>query len=1283
MDRNMKRRTKFSPNNSKYLSSICLSVYLPVFLSICLSICLSVYLPVYLSVCPSICPPTCLSVHLSFCPSICLCVRLSVFLSTNPSICLSICLSVYLPVYLSVFLSTYQSICLSICLSVYLPIYLSIYLSFCLSVRPSVHLPVFLSICLSVHLFVCLSVCLSICLFVYQPINLSIYLSFCLPTRLSICLSVYLPIYLSIYLSFCLPTCLSVYLYVCPSVHLSTNLSIYLSVCLSIRLSVYLPVYLSVRPSICPPTCLSVDLPVCLSVRLSTRPSDCPSIYPSVCLPNSLPTYLPYQTPPIHPSIYLSSVNGEHSLREDTTMKDKSSLQEEGIHSDVIPDELLATLTSTICPQIALGPLKLTKTPKDFKVCLQHRPDALWHQPAGRKKYKYFLDQPTSISGAGRDISFLCDACVYQKDRLHPPSMDEQDSALLHGDQKDMSPLETLIPEEYHIIKSKGLRGLQCYDDKFTVLLEDNEKKLRVFPSMKPTSRLEVMQLMKVMDDMLEKAGVNQDLQELSELSQMENLLELVRTEQNIYNIVFHEIIRQVSVECAERGQLLAKLRQRYAALLDRIPWQVKGLHSETLAQRAFDRRLTEEIMSFRNSVTKLNMELSMMKEHDECVSKEAEESKEELAKALEESQRNADIVAKYHDLYELQRRRLGGQMLHLSDERDLWRKATYSLAIKIIKINKLQLVKRLNVSEQTWAKTAEHFTLVLTTKDSEDVSHMIELTDQWKENLTTFMENLRKTEGSQRETIQSVRAHVVKWQKFCEDQFRSPDMKTIRSSEEELSYDLKQWSTVLTQQCERYGGEELVSSQETLEMLTNLQESWIEVCLRLFRRHPASDGGPPKGQEAMGELSKTITELHKQLRIRINGESGIHATLMSLSDNMEFWSRRLKSQSGPERHTSGDWGKMEEALGSLINLFEDAVLLVDSTQLERDRAKKLPHARIDIHDVLKTLKDFLFSQENFFDCEDMRLHEEVNSIHSKLIRWMVDLLLVMVPQVDSDDQASLPSPELNIIVDMSAEKLDKDASIISEKLDNLSKYITSSCQAIVEEEILKTLTQHDTENELHQLAKLQKECSDWVECCQVLLLDMKGSPVEMQLSVPQSVSEIALEDASMDSLLVLALLNVTLSPLQGEDQGVKAKDGSVIKLIGYDGNITEQVLGEETIQLTGTDELVVSPHTENAQQAFSALETVRSLQQELLEVESRAVTAEVRAIKAEEDLQVALDKIQDLEKQLQGLPHVDNKLNKKTGPPKTPSTPAVSSEPKTHQKAESSPKNTEGTKRH
>ena len=48
------------------------------------------------------------------------------------------------------------------------------------------------------------------------------------------------------------------------------------------------------------------------------------------------------------------------------------------------------------------------------------------------------------------------------------------------------------------------------------------------------------------------------------------------KEEQDIYNVCFHELIRQVSVHCVERGELLADLRRRYSNLLDRVPRQVK-----------------------------------------------------------------------------------------------------------------------------------------------------------------------------------------------------------------------------------------------------------------------------------------------------------------------------------------------------------------------------------------------------------------------------------------------------------------------------------------------------------------------------------------------------------------------------------------------------------------------------------------------------------------------------------------------------------------------------------
>lgn len=74
---------------------------------------------------------------------------------------------------------------------------------------------------------------------------------------------------------------------------------------------------------------------------------------------------------------------------------------------------------------------------------------------------------------------------------------------------------------------------------------------------------------------------------------------------------------------------------------------------------------------------------------------------------------------------------------------------------------------------------------------------------------------------------------------------------------------------------------------------------------------------------------------------------AGIHATLMLLIETMEFWLRKLKALSGlPEKQSSGDSLMLEEALGNMMNMSEEALLLVDSTQLERDRAKKKPHTK-------------------------------------------------------------------------------------------------------------------------------------------------------------------------------------------------------------------------------------------------------------------------------------------------------------------------------------------------
>uniref|UniRef100_A0A3B4ZI33 Axonemal dynein light chain domain containing 1 n=1 Tax=Stegastes partitus TaxID=144197 RepID=A0A3B4ZI33_9TELE len=727
------------------------------------------------------------------------------------------------------------------------------------------------------------------------------------------------------------------------------------------------------------------------------------------------------------------------------------------------PHELLVGFTSTVCNRSTLGQTGRGVT----------RPDPVWHHPLGRKKYKHFLEQPTSLTGAGRDISFLCDAIVTQRKATPLPPYTMRSDNRGHSVFQNLSISESLIPEEYHIVKNKGIQSLEFYEDAFTVQLKDDEQKLRVFPSLRPSGRLEVVQLMTVMDDMLEKAGVDQQSEELTELSELEGLLELVKVEQNIYNIVFHELIRQVSVGCAERGQLLAKLRQRYQSLLDRIPRRLKALHTEVVAQRALDRRLTEEIHRIKTSIQQLSTELSKIRNHDAFVSHQAELAHRQLAEALKQTHTNSDVVQGYHELYELQRARLEAQLLQMTEDRDCWSQLTFCLALKVISVKKLQLVSRLHTIEQSWFKTAEHCILFLTSTDTEDLKNIMELNDRWKEQLTALMSQLKQTEHAQCATISSTQQGIAKWLSFCTTKNKSADAKYDKTSVEELHADLKLWSNMLALQCEHYQGEKQLCCQQTLGEICSRQEKWLKMSLHLFRRHTSPHSEPPGGQQALRELDGVLSELLKELETQVSGENGIHRRITSLLGLIESWVSKIGAVNGqPEMMSVSDWLKLEKALRDWQSLAD----------------------------------------------------EYVSSVHMAQTRWMLDLLILMVPD-HSEEQNQEQEP--HYIAKISLQTLDEDAKMLTRKLDYFSSYIT----------------------------RYQKP---------------------FKLTVRQML--------------------FTAAPGRW----------------------------------CATDELVVSPVTEETQKALMYF----------------FIIAEERALKAEDDLQAALEKIKDLERQLQGRPSLESRGN-------------------------------------
>uniref|UniRef100_A0A8C3ATR4 Axonemal dynein light chain domain containing 1 n=1 Tax=Cyclopterus lumpus TaxID=8103 RepID=A0A8C3ATR4_CYCLU len=817
------------------------------------------------------------------------------------------------------------------------------------------------------------------------------------------------------------------------------------------------------------------------------------------------------------------------------------------VNNHILPDELLVSLTSTVSSRSTLGHTAHHRHCKFLKgFCIQgcgiRRPDAVWHHQLGRKKYKFFLEQPTSLTGAGRDISFLCDAMVTQRKTTPLPPLTDRSGI---GDTQNLNVSESLIPEEYHIVKNKGLRSL----DAFTVQLQDDEQKLRVFPSLRPSGRLEVIQLMRMMDDMLEKAGVDQQMEELTELSQMEGLLELVHVEQSIYNIVFHELIRQVSVGCAERGQLLAKLRQRYQSLLERIPSQLKALHTETVAQRALDRRLMEEIHRIKTSIQRLNTELSRMRDHDASVSQLAERAHRQLAGALEQTHTNSDVVQRYHELYELQRGRLEAQLVQMTEERDSWSQLTFCLALKVCE-------PRRSFFSFNWT----HISCFM----------------------RIFLFSSRHFSNYQVDVL-----------KFGSYNMSSQQLSLIFLSPPPCSVSLQ----TLALQCDSYQGETLLCCQQTLGELGHDQERWLNISLGLFRRHASPDGEPRGGQQALRELDKVLSELLKQLDTQVSGESGIHGQIMSLLGLMESEVSKLGAViDRPEMLSVSDWLKLEKALRTWKSLAEKVFENVSSMQAENKKDENKPDIFTETEEALDKVQEFITSMSNFTDGENQRLSEEVSSLHMGQTRWMLDLLLVMVPEHSEDhDQQQ----EHCYVTNISPQTLDKDAKMLTEKLNLFSIYITSSCKRILEEQILQNPHEAESEDEMNECRKLQ---------------------VNVVVVVVQ----------------------------QGE---LTVFETTVVKLISYDGNITQRKLGESRVHLNGTEELVVSPATDEDQKAFSDLTTIGLLQQELHDSELRVQSTEQRSLKAEDALQSALETIRDLERQLQGRPSLKPKKRKKTPP--------------------------------
>ncbi|XP_062611821.1 axonemal dynein light chain domain-containing protein 1-like isoform X3 [Saccostrea cucullata] len=1007
--------------------------------------------------------------------------------------------------------------------------------------------------------------------------------------------------------------------------------------------------------------------------------------------------------------------NALPELRNSNNALDKTKPLPTSLQSDFIPEDVLFALTQPPPVRDQLGPPTRTRNLNVSNVPSRAPPSNLWSHKR-RERFKHLTENTPCICGAGSDISFLYDVPLPEKKLERPDKLDKS-FARKEALDKQRKPLElpdTLIPEEYHIIKNKGVMGIEFHEDKYSNQVEDHEKHLIVFPSMKPSSRFEVVQLKNTMDRMLDKAGVYDTDSEIKGPTQMHNLLELIKKEQNIYNTVFHEVIRQVSIECVDRGELLANLRQKYSDLLNKVPQQIKSLHEEVMAQRALDRRLTEELMRFKGTIGILTSELSAVKEHDKKVTKEAQQAQEDLKTALSEAQKNASLLAEYHDLYELQRKRLETSVNLLTEERELWSNAAYSLALKVTEEANLTTAKKLHVSEKSWAKLATHFTILLSDKDTELLTNLQTHVEKWRDLVEEFNIILKSREEEMKVNISSLKGSIQKWmleiRKICfdvdenasvstmstkEGHFQKPpDESTLRLFLEEM----RSWEEVLGREAEKFGGDTLLNGQEKLTVIRQQMDGWTDNALKVFSRHRKEGAKNHPDQDGMMTLNEEVEELLRQFNNRITGENGVAPHAIHLMHGLETWDLKIAAAlNGTQPINDNEWVSLLNLMEEWMGGIDDAVQYVGSTQKEEDRIESKPHTRIDVMDTVRKVQKWATTASNAIDSEDGRLVEQVSTLHSQMVQWMVQMLLRLAPDKEGNSKEAADMVLLN---SLTLGQLYSNVKMLFEQLEQFSTYVAQKCSEIlygissllvIEDEfqnsrccsgVVMDNTQarrdnmeDNAEHELKDLQRLRTECMDWIHTAKLLTSHLLEEPVEslfpsttpgeepakksapekpavafhdkekLQPSAPEAKTEAPPTQPAESDKKPEDGVPPERDAGEGEEQKKTApvppkqdKESSKEKLevIGYDENTHTKTL--KTSDSKPSAPATFIPDAPNTQKSYEALEAVESLQGQLMATEQRAQAAEDRAAEAESDLAEANERIRELEKRLAKL---------------------------------------------
>merc|ERR1712159_20611 len=529
---------------------------------------------------------------------------------------------------------------------------------------------------------------------------------------------------------------------------------------------------------------------------------------------------------------------------------------------------------------------------------------------------------------------------------------------------------------------------------------------------------------------MLADAGLNDKEKSTNNILQTENhmeaLVKIIKKEQTIYDLVMHELIRQVTVECVERGELLSRLRGKYADLISKIPNHINSIYTQSLALHAMEKRLGSKLVTFKTRIESLTGELSDVQQKEREATGETIRARRDLDDAVREARRSADLLHEYQALYEMQRLRLEKQVIQITNERDVWTQVAYSLALKVIDENSLTNCKKIQVSQTAWTQLARYFiNSLLSENDSKDFNYItdcvVDFTTEARiiandiissdtESFTGFSQALEMFKLS----LKRLETTTV----IVEENPGHGTLKTVHCPEDggksffqELISQAKPIENMLEVEIEKRSGEQFVMYTEKLHKLEEKREKFSIIANLVFQRH---DNAFSNGDEESAtttfdiKLNSLNNEFHRMTEwylARVNGENGISDRLATLQSALE----KLLRRSVNTRLSDIEWLHFHNDLNGWIETFEKVVDILDYSLKIDKRTEKDKTASLKVGELQTGLLGFVVSLNQWVEHSKVAtktnvasMTSRIDTMNTELMRWLSDYLVECAPKQSS-----------------------------------------------------------------------------------------------------------------------------------------------------------------------------------------------------------------------------------------------------------------------------------------